>query len=576
MQNLLNQLSPSQRFWRLLSPDRREIRNVYVYAIFDGLVNLSLPLGIQAIINLIQGGQVSTSWVVLVSLVVLGVAITGVLQIYQLRITENLQQKIFARAAFEFAYRIPRVRMEALYKKHAPELMNRFFDIVSVQKGLSKILIDFSASALQVIFGLVLLSFYHSFFIAFGILLLIVAFGIFQFTAKKGMEKSLEESKYKYRVAHWLQELARTQVSFKLAGSTDLPLWFTDTQVGHYLQAREKHFKVLVQQYSLMVLFQVLVVGGLLAIGGILVMEEQMNIGQFVAAEIIILLVLTSVKKLILSLETIYDVLTSLEKMGQVSDLELESAEGIDLATHCNDCGVDVVINQATLKYPGQIEPVLNKLSMNIESGSKVMITGQDVGATKAVLYTISGMYQLQSGAISVNGYAINSVHPESLRAVIGECFAQQKLFEGTVIENITMGRKNIPLEDVLWAVKNLKLEGFVSNLSKGLNSTLSLNSASVTPDILQKMLLARSVVSKPKLLLLDHPYYHLNKNDRQEIMAFLMGKDAVWTAIVVSSNEDLAQMVDKILVLDKGKLAQEGTYTELASKLNLKNAAYA
>ena len=146
-------ISPIQRFWRLLQPDKREISNVYVYAIFNGLVNLSLPLGIQAIINLIQGGQISTAWGVLVLFVIMGVAITGVLQILQLRITENLQQKIFTRAAFEFAYRLPRIRLEALYNHYAPELINRFFDTMSVQKGLSKILLDFSTASLQVIFG---------------------------------------------------------------------------------------------------------------------------------------------------------------------------------------------------------------------------------------------------------------------------------------------------------------------------------------------------------------------------------------------------------------------------------------
>ena len=119
--------SPVQRFWLLLKPDQKEIKNVYVYAFFYGLVNLSLPLGIQSIINIIQGGQISTSWIVLVAFVILGVAITGVLQVNQLKITENLQQKIFTRAAFEFAYRIPKVKMEALYRHYAPELMNRFF-----------------------------------------------------------------------------------------------------------------------------------------------------------------------------------------------------------------------------------------------------------------------------------------------------------------------------------------------------------------------------------------------------------------------------------------------------------------
>ena len=200
--NLLEtkKISPLDRFWGLLKPDSSEIKNVYTYAIFRGLVNLSLPLGIQAIINLIQGGRFSTSWIILVALVSAGTALTGILQIYQLRIVENLQQKIFTRAAFEFAYRIPRIKMVELYKRYAPELMNRFFDIINIQKGLAKILIDFTASLLQIGFGLILLSFYHPFFILFSFLLVLLLYLIFRFTAQKGqlvfnqLEKSVSLS----------------------------------------------------------------------------------------------------------------------------------------------------------------------------------------------------------------------------------------------------------------------------------------------------------------------------------------------------------------------------------------------
>ena len=147
----------------------------------------------------------STSWVVLVSFVILGIAISGMIQINQLKITEHLQQKIFTRAAFEFAYRIPKVKLEAMYKHYAPELMNRFFDIISIQKGLSKILIDFSSASIQTVFGLLLLSMYHPFFIIFSLILIILVYTIFKLTYKSGLKTSLKESKSKYNVAHWLE-----------------------------------------------------------------------------------------------------------------------------------------------------------------------------------------------------------------------------------------------------------------------------------------------------------------------------------------------------------------------------------
>ena len=214
-------MSPWQRLVGLLKLEKRDVLQVIYYAIFSGFLGLTLPLGIQAIINLIQGAQVSTSWIVLVILVTMGVAFVGILQLMQMRIIETIQQRIFTRASFEFTYRFPKLKMNELRNYYPPELANRFFDTLNIQKGLAKILVDIPAAILQIVFALILLSFYHPFFIAFGFLLLILIYVVFKFTAKKGMETSLMESKHKYKVAHWIQEVARAVVSFKLSGKNE-------------------------------------------------------------------------------------------------------------------------------------------------------------------------------------------------------------------------------------------------------------------------------------------------------------------------------------------------------------------
>ena len=236
-------MSPWKRFIGLLQLEKRDILQIFYYAIFSGVVALSLPLGIQAIINLIQGAQISTSWVVLVTLVTLGVAFSGALQLMQLRIIETIQQRIFLRSSFELSYRFPKIKMTELRNYYPPELANRFCDTLTIQKGLSKILIDIPTAVLQILFALILLSFYHPFFIIFGILLLVLIFIVFKYTAVRGLETSLEESKHKYRVAHWIQEVARTVVSFKLSGNTNLAVNKNDALVSDCLAARESHFK---------------------------------------------------------------------------------------------------------------------------------------------------------------------------------------------------------------------------------------------------------------------------------------------------------------------------------------------
>lgn len=569
-------MTPIQRFWRLLKPDRAEIRNVYVYAVFNGLINLSLPLGIQAIVNLIQGGQINTSWFVLVSIVVLGVGLSGVLQIFQLRIVENLQQKIFTRAAFEFAYRIPKIKLEALYKKYAPELMNRFFDIMSVQKGLSKILIDFSAAILQMIFGLILLSFYHPFFILFSLVLVLFVFIVFRLTANIGLEKSLDESKYKYKVAYWLEELARTSSTFKLAGNSQLPLERTDASVSQYLDARESHFKILVRQYSLMVFFKVFIVAGLLAIGGILVMQQLMNIGQFVAAEIIILLIITSVEKLVLSIETIYDVLTGLEKIGQVTDLELENDNGVDLSEQCKETPVHLQLENVQFTYPGSRVPSLKNLSFTANSGDRIMITGPNGSGKSTLLQIIAGLYDVNDGNITYQGLAKGSISLESLRSIMGDCLSQEQLFEGTLKENLTLGDPNISLNQIKKVLTDIGLTDFIRSQPMGLDQPIEPQGSNLPRSIAQLILIARSVSRKPKLLLLEDALEHLDDSHRKCVIDYITDKKQQWTLISASTDAYLASKSDYLLLMEEGTISKKGTYKELKSSINFNRNGHA
>ena len=237
-------ISSLQRLFRLLQPDRKEVAYIYLFAIFGGLLTLTLPLGVQAVIGLVQGGEVSSSLIILIAVVTLGTLFSGVLNIMQLTVTETLQRRVFARSAFEFALRIPNLRLDALQRDYPPELVNRFFDTLTVQKGLPKILMDFSTGIVQIIFGLLLISFYHSFFVFFGIAVVLILVALLRWTGPTGLESSLVESKYKYKVAHWLQEVARTMITFKLASGARLSLSKTNDLVDGYLDARGNHFRI--------------------------------------------------------------------------------------------------------------------------------------------------------------------------------------------------------------------------------------------------------------------------------------------------------------------------------------------
>ncbi|WP_147678733.1 peptidase domain-containing ABC transporter [Algibacter pacificus] len=545
-----NTLSPWKRFIGLVELERKDIYQIAYYAIFDGLVSLSLPIGIQAIINLLQGAQISTSWIVLVLLVTGGVAFSGLLKLMQMRIIETIQQRIFTRASLDLSYRFPKIKMSKLHNFYLPELANRFFDTIVIQKGLSKILIDMPSALLQIIFALILLSFYHPFFIIFGILLLMLIYVVFKYTAKRGLETSLKESKHKYKVAHWLQEIARTIISFKLSGKTGLAMEKSDHLVSEYLESRENHFKILVMQFMQLIGFKVLVTIGLLVIGGLLVLDQRMNIGQFVAAEIIILLIIASVEKLISGLESFYDVLTSIEKLGQVVDMPIETQQGEKIQ---DNGSLTIEFQNVSYLVEQRYQPILSNISFCIAPKDKVLIKGESGSGKSSLLQLISGLVSPTSGYIYVNNLSIQSLYKNEYRSNLGVSLSEETPFEGSIRDNITFGNKNISDEAIYQVIENLNLTSFLHKQVKGLSSILKPEGKQIAYTTSKKIILARALVKQPKLLILENPLEHFDKDEATKIMNMLVSPEQPWSLVVVSNNDQWETKCNKQIALKKG-----------------------
>jgi ABC-type bacteriocin/lantibiotic exporter with double-glycine peptidase domain len=542
-----------KRFYNLLELDKKDVYQIFFYAIFAGLISLSLPLGIQAITNFIQSGRVSASWIVLIILVVFGVALVGILSLMQLRITENLQQKIFVRASFEFAARLPKIKTEQLYNTYPPELANRFFDTMTIQKGTSKLLIDFSAALLQIVFGVILLSLYHPYFIIFGVLLFGILYFIFKFSFKSGLETSLKESKFKYKVASWLQEMARNNFSFKNDLNYNYGLQKNNNLVGNYLNYREKHFDVIKRQFSQLIMFKILITASLLSIGGFLVLSQQMNIGQFVAAEIIILLVINSVEKIIIGLETFYDVLTSIEKIGQVTDLELEE----DVPFKGDTCYTNISLETENLsfKFPDSNKEILNAISLKIEQGEKIVIEGENGSGKTTLIRVLSGLLQPTNGSFYINDDTFRKINLKQFRSQIGSIIHSETPFEGTLLENITFNDNTVTTEDLKWAIDGVQLSSYIKSLPKGLETRIFPEGKQLSSSNAQKMLLARSIIHKPKILFYEDPTDNMDEKVANEIIDFITSDKNKWTIIVSSKNPYWKTKCNRSITMQNGAI---------------------
>ena len=542
-----------KRFYNLLELDKKDVYQIFFYAIFAGLISLSLPLGIQAITNFIQSGRVSASWIILIILVVFGVALVGILSLMQLRITENLQQKIFVRASFEFAARLPKIKTEQLHNTYPPELANRFFDTMAIQKGTSKLLIDFSAALLQIVFGVILLSLYHPYFIIFGVLLFGILYFIFKFSFKSGLETSLKESKFKYKVASWLQEMARNNFSFKNDLNYNYGLQKNNNLVGNYLNYREKHFDVIKRQFSQLIMFKILITASLLSIGGFLVLSQQMNIGQFVAAEIIILLVINSVEKIIIGLETFYDVLTSIEKIGQVTDLELEE----DVPFKGDTCYTNISLETENLyfKFPDSNKEILNAITLKIEQGEKIVIEGENGSGKTTLIRILSGLLQPTNGSFYINDDTFRKINLKQFRSQIGCITHSETPFEGSLLENITFNDDTLTTEDLKWAIDGVQLSSYIKSLPKGLETCIFPEGKQLSSSNAQKLLLARSIIHKPKILFYEDPTDNMDEKVANEIIDFITSDKNKWTIIVSSKNPYWKTKCNRSITMQNGAI---------------------
>lgn len=548
--------SPLQRFFNLLKLDKKDISQIFFYAIFAGLVSLSLPLGIQAIVNLIQSGRVSVSWIVLVVVVVIGVALVGILSLMQLRITENLQQKIFVRSSFEFSYRLPKIKFEELYNQYPPELANRFFDTITIQKGTSKLLIDFSTALLQIIFGILLLSLYHPFFIFFGILLLILLYSIFRFSYNSGLSTSLKESKYKYKVASWLQEIARNNYSFRKMDNFQYALTKNNNLVNEYLGYRERHFTIIKRQFIQLIVFKVIITASLLLIGGFLVLNQKMNIGQFVAAEIIILLVINSVEKIIVGLETFYDVLTSLEKIGVITDLKTEDTI-IKEQTYCFT-NISLETENIKFKFPDSNDNVIEKINLKIEQSEKLVLEGNNGSGKTTLMRILCGSLVPTSGSFYINDDTYRKIDLNQYRSHIGVIINGETPFEGTILENITFNDPHISNEDLKWAIENAKLDSFIKSLPKGLDTKIFPEGRQLSSSNAQKIILARSIINKPKILFFEDPLDRMDESATKEIIDFIMNENNKWTVIVSSKNPYWRTKSNRVITMNEGFIVND------------------
>jgi ABC-type bacteriocin/lantibiotic exporter with double-glycine peptidase domain len=537
-------ISPFGRIWNLVKQEKTNVRYLYVYAILSGAISLMIPLGIQAIIGLVLSGRLSSSWYILVFFITIAVFVSGLTRLAQMSILEAVQRRLFVRVAFEFSQKL--TGSEGILKKYPGlvELSEKFLDVITVQKSFSKLLLYFTSSVLQITFGIILLAIYHPVFLIFGLLIILLVIAALRLTWKAGIASARSESDYKFKTAYWLTEIAQNKTTFNLKRELGYHSKRIDKYLKGYVSSRIEHFRVLYRQAGIAVAMKVLLTAIMLVIGSMLLVAQDISLGQFLAAEILIISMVEAVEKLVISVESIYDSGIALEKLGAVTDSKLDqpASTGLHINNQQNSAPKISVVSEKGSK-PWKIE---------ILPGQKIAVCGLPGLGRTNILKSIIGEYEARYPA-QINDIPVENFNHLELGKLTGICLQGSALFEGTLAENISLSNE-ADLEELSRLSAILNFKQFVNEIENGFNHYFEVNNA-IPNNISRKITVARALYKSPGLVLLDDIWSAFTKKEIDSLLNYITQMNA--TAIIISNHLPVLKTCDRSYFLGEAGIQE-------------------
>jgi len=544
-----------RQFTQLLKSERIEIGNIYLIAVFSALLSLLLPLGIQSIFNLVLGAKLSISLAIIITLIIIGVFLSGYLQLLQIKYHEAIQQRLFAKSSLFFANSMAKVETSLAKGIFLPEITNRFFDTIIIQKSLAKILVDLTGAILLLVFALILLAIYHPLFIVPGLILLFLLVLFLFYYAPISAKSSKYESNSKYEMVFWLEELARTQKVFKLSNSENFTLLKTDGFLKNWVKCRQEHFSTLVNQYWVLVFFKVLFVASMLVLGTTLVLNQAINFGQFVAIEIIFVLIISSIEKIISTVDVAYDVLISSDKLNVFSKLPVQDTSTISFL----DTELAVDIRTSNLRVINELNDkiAIDLISFELPAAETLAIVGGSDSGKHLLMQVLSGDFCEFIGEIDYQKVPLKGLKTTDFFNHVAYIGDEPQVFFGTILENLCLNIKenltNTKIDEVHKILEITQLNEWVRSLPLGLETIISPSQKSISFTLLKKIEFARVLMQKPLLLLIEDFTFEMSKNEQEKWMDLIACNTMNWTTIIATNNINLIVKSDKMLVLEKG-----------------------
>jgi putative ABC transport system ATP-binding protein len=545
--------TPFVRLRALLAGERRTLWVALIYSVVIGLLTLVLPIAVQSLVNTVAFGSALQPLVVLTLFVLLALGFSTVMNAARAGVVEIVQRSIFARVATDVTWRLLRVKAEAFDRYHGPELVNRFFDTVTVQKSAALLLIDGLSIVMQTVIGMLLLAFYHPLLLAFDVVLVLAMLMIVLLLGRGAVTTSISESKAKYALEAWLEQLAANLVTFKSSGGPEYAVRRSQGLLEDYLTYRAKHFKILLRQIVGSFALQAMASAALLGVGGWLVIARQLTLGQLVAAELLVSGMLSAFTKFGKQLEVFYDLCAAIDKLGLLIDLPLERSGGE--AEPQSTRPMTLSMRNLEVRHADGGVPALSLAAWDVASGVRIGLTGPTGSGKSTLADVIFGLRPPTMGIVRVDGVDLRAVPLASLRRDVA-LVRNVELFPGSVFDNVRLGRDHLSYDDVCKALSDVGVLDELLSLPKGLETILQPHSRPLSDRQASRLMIARAIVDRPRLLILDGTLDQIGRGDELlRVTETLFAREAPWTLICMSERVELLARCDQVVTLRDGAM---------------------
>lgn len=540
------------RAFRVLHGEVADVAAICVYALAVGLCSLAIPVGVQAVVNTVTFGVVLQPLVVITALVGGALLFSAILRVLQLTVVELLQRRLIVRLSLSLASRIPHVEFEGFKRRYGPEYVLRFMEAFSSEQAISTLMLDGIAVFFQIFVGLILVSFYHPFFLAFASILLACMVLVIVPLGSGAVRASTRASDAKYEVMTWLQDLARVPVLFKSNRGDAFAIERADALVADYVSWRSRYFRILLRQVISSLGIQVIASTLLLGIGGFLVIKQQLTLGQLVAAELVLGFSLAGVAKLSRYIDKFYDLSVSVAKLDGLFDVPTERLQGSFFSPGAEPANLSVI--NVSVQHPKSATPVLRDISFDIQPGEKAAIWGPNGSGKSTLVDCIYRLTSPKSGRIEIDGHDVRDIHALELRSEV-VLVRGIDIFHGTIEENLTLMREGMSSARVREALAMVGVLEDIYQLPDGLQTVLKGQSEPLSLGQAARLVLARAILLEPRLLVIDGVLDGIDEDSLPPLLERIVGPDAPWSLLVLSHEKSIIKHFTKTYVLNHGTL---------------------